>query len=204
MQTRRPEAYAKGGGGQPPGGALRPVVGVMGSGRVEHGELAEPLGRFLALEGVHLLTGGGGGVMASVSGAFYHVSGRAGLVLGILPGRTGADGRHAPLPGYPNRWVEIAVVTHLDRRGDAGSDPLSRNHLNVLSSHVIVALPGGAGTRSEVELALRYGRPVVAFLGDSGTIVDLDRRRVEVAADMAHVKRFVREALRKRAADRSE
>ena len=34
-------------------------------------ELAEPLGRMLAAIGVHLLTGGGRGVMESVSRAFH-------------------------------------------------------------------------------------------------------------------------------------
>ena len=41
---------------------------------------------------------------------------------------------------------------------------LSRNHINILTSDAIVALPGGAGTASEVALALSYGRPIVAFL----------------------------------------
>ena len=41
---------------------------------------------------------------------------------------------------------------------------MSRNHINVLSSYVIVALPGNAGTLSEVELAVRYERPVIAFV----------------------------------------
>lgn len=43
------------------------------------------------------------------------------------------------------------------------ADPLSRNHINVLTSDVIVALPGGEGTASEIGLARAYGRPVVAL-----------------------------------------
>ena len=35
-----------------------PVVGVLGSGSVEHSERARALGRWLAGQGVHLLTGG--------------------------------------------------------------------------------------------------------------------------------------------------
>lgn len=46
----------------------------------------------------------------------------------------------------------------------------SRNHINILSSDAVVALPGGPGTLSEVKLALVYGRPCMAFLGASGTI----------------------------------
>ena len=170
------------------GGARRlPVVGVMGSGVRAHAELAAPLGRGLAEMGVHLLTGGGGGVMAAVSRAFAEVEDRAGVVLGVLPAdgfqRTSGRGGRAgdaesgdaesepaqwePPPGYPNPWVEVAVRTHLDARGAAGDAASSRNHVNVLSSDVVVALPGGQGTASEVALALRYGRPLV-LLGDVG------------------------------------
>jgi hypothetical protein len=57
----------------------------------------------------------------------------------------------------------VAIRTHLAARGDRGAGPDSRNHVNVLSSDVVVALPGGPGTASEVALALEYGRPVVAW-----------------------------------------
>lgn len=146
-----------------------PVVGVMGSGTRGWEELSVPLGRWLASCGMHLLTGGGGGVMAAVSRAFVEVSPRRGLCLGILPGAPEREGCPTP-EGYPNRWVELAIRTHLPARGGEGERRASRNHLNVLSSDVLIALPGGPGTRSEVELARRYGRPLVALLGPDGTI----------------------------------
>ena len=81
------------------------VVGVMGSGTSEHAGLAEPLGEALACMGVHLLTGGGGGVMAAASRAFASVEGRAGLVIGVLPGVAGgmrrAGGSGEVSPGLP-------------------------------------------------------------------------------------------------------
>jgi predicted Rossmann-fold nucleotide-binding protein len=40
---------------------------------------------------------------------------------------------------------------------------MSRNHLIVLSAHAVVALPGGEGTRSEIELALEYHTPLLLF-----------------------------------------
>ena len=147
-----------------------PVVGVMGSGSARHADLAGPLGRALARMGVHLLTGGGAGVMESVSRGFIAVPDREGLVIGILPAgdarpdRTDAD--PGTSPGYPNPWVELAIRTHLDARGDDGSGIRSRNHINILSSDVVIALPGSSGTASEVELAIRYGRPVI-LLGDT-------------------------------------
>ena len=44
-----------------------------------------------------------------------------------------------------------------------GKDNLSRNHINVLTSDLIIALPGGEGTRSEIELSLEYQKPLLIF-----------------------------------------
>ena len=169
-----------------------PIVGVMGSGSRRHSDRASALGRWLASEGVHLLTGGGPGVMESVSRAFHGVPDRRGLVVGVLP----ADGSPTPSapPGYPNPWVELAIRTHLHELGARGAEPLSRNHLNVLTSDVIIALPGSAGTSSEVRLALQYRRPVVAFLESRDEIEDL-AAGVRVESDLGGVQAFVRDTL---------
>jgi uncharacterized protein (TIGR00725 family) len=169
------------------------IVGVMGSGSQSHADRAGALGRWLAREGVHLLTGGGGGVMASVSRAFCEVPDRRGLSIGVVPGWEEMAARDAP-PGYPNRWVEIPIRTHLPLSGDRGTDPRSRNHINVLSSDVLVALPGGAGTASEIQLALRYGRPLVAYLEDRSEIEGLPDEAL-VRSSLAEVQEFVRSRL---------
>ncbi|MEO1512101.1 MAG: hypothetical protein AAFU70_08515, partial [Planctomycetota bacterium] len=64
---------------------LRPIVGVMGSGSSDGGELAASLGSALATLGVHLLTGAGRGTMTTVARAFVETPGRAGLSIGIVP-----------------------------------------------------------------------------------------------------------------------
>ena len=166
-----------------------PIVGVMGSSVHGHEALAVPLGRRLARLPVHLLTGGGRGVMASVSRAFAEVEERAGLVIGVLP-RPVEGPAAGTESGRANPWVEIEVRTHLGRHG-ASRD--SRNHVNVLTADVVVALPGSAGTASEVELSVRYGRPVILF-------GDLERARhcppqVATASTVADVVAFVREHL---------
>ena len=169
----------------------------MGSATESHRERAAALGRWLAGKGVHLLTGGGGGVMSAVSEAFCEVPERRGLVIGVLPGDEGefeSASPAAPRPGYPNPWVEIPISTHLPLSGRRGLDPLSRNHINVLSSNVLVALPGGAGTASEVLLALRYGRPVVAYLRAREEIPDLPAE-ARAESDLERVKEFVREKI---------
>jgi hypothetical protein len=97
--------------------------------------------------------------MAGVCRSFTGVPERAGRCIGILPAHPDRPGEAAD--GYPNPWVEIAIRTHLAERGETGDGPGSRNHLVVLSGGVVVALPGGAGTRSELRLAARYRRPVL-------------------------------------------
>lgn len=164
-----------------------PIVGVMGSGKDDYLELSLELGWLLGTMEVHLLTGGGSGTMAAVSEAFARTHRRQGMVLGILPAD---DTGMKPKPGYPNPWVEIPIVTHLPHSGDRGTDPLSRNHINILSSDAIVALPGGHGTASEVQLAKRYGKPLVAFLGTSGSIPDLPDD-VTIATTIDQVETFL-------------
>lgn len=103
--------------------------------------------------------------MEAVSQSFVEHNRRRGLAVGILPARTG-DASSNPKSGYPNAFVELAIKTHLPLSGISGQDPLSRNHINILTSDVIVVLPGSDGTRSEAELAVRYRKPVILFSMD--------------------------------------
>jgi len=143
----------------------RHTVGVFGSGTSGHDEYADPVGVLLAESGVNLLTGGGRGVMTAVSRAFTQFAGPRGLCIGIIP-CAGENDRVTPKAGYPNEFVELAIYTHLPRSGPQGTDDLSRNHINVLSSNAIIALPGGAGTAAEVTLAIRYRKPVIVYSPD--------------------------------------
>jgi hypothetical protein len=70
-----------------------------------------------------------------------------GLTVGVLP-------TAGPGPGYPNRWVLLPIYT------GSGS---ARNAFNVLSADLCVAIGGGAGTLSEIGLALKGGRPVWCY-----------------------------------------
>lgn len=164
----------------------------MGSGSSCDEERCAALGRWLADLGVHLLTGGGGGVMSAVSRAFFETENRAGLVIGVVP--ASEQGSALAPDGYPNRWVEIPIRTHLPLTGERGTELASRNHINVLSSDVLVAMPGSSGTRSEVDLALRYGKPVVAYLQQPSEIPGLPPG-VPVRTELEEVQAFVRRAL---------
>lgn len=138
--------------GKPMGGIM--IVGVMGGAAVDDGTLekARELGERIALEGWVLLTGGRNtGVMdASARGARE----AGGLVIGILP--DDHWGRVSP-------HVTIPILTGM------GS---ARNSINVLSSHVVVACPGGPGTISEIALALKAGRRLILMDFDTGGIFD--------------------------------
>jgi uncharacterized protein (TIGR00725 family) len=138
------------------------TVGVFGSGSDEYDELAKPVGLLLAQLGVNLLTGGGRGVMTSVSRAFTEAARERGICIGIIPCASDRK-RNRPKDGYPNPFVELAIYTHLPYSGDQGMDDLSRNHINVLSCVALIALPGGAGTAAEVSLAVDYQKPIISY-----------------------------------------
>ena len=177
-------------------GPRRAIVGVMGSGEADRSRRAVDLGAWLATQGVHLLTGAGGGVMKSVSQAFRRVQSRPGLVLGIVPGEVRA-GSYQPAAGYPNEDVEVAIFTHLPLSGASGGSERSRNHVNVLTADIVIALPGGAGTSSEVRLALQYGRPLICYLKDRVEIPDLPEETC-VVSTLGEVQDFVRARLAER------
>lgn len=158
----------------------RAVVGVMGSGgAVEDDSLPARVGRWLAERGVDMLTGAGAGAMRIACRAFHETRPRAGLVIGIVPADEHTDNTvvYRPRPGYPNPWVELPIFTHLTAMGGpTGQD--TRNHVNVLSSDVVILLPGGAGTLGEMRLSQRYRKPTVAWLGEAGRIADVTADRL--------------------------
>ena len=89
-----------------------------------------------------------------------------GLVVGVIPSNSNCFSEverrsYMPPPGYPNSYTEIIIRTHLHLSGARGKDLASRNHIIILSADTIIALPGGSGTQSEIELAIEYKKPLV-------------------------------------------
>jgi uncharacterized protein (TIGR00725 family) len=130
------------------------IIGVMGGGQASEQdmEVAYRLGGLIAKEGWVLLNGGRqAGIMeASAKGA----KDQGGLTVGILPDKN---------PGSASRYIDIQILTGM---GDA------RNCINVLSSDVVIACPGKAGTLSEIALALRSRRKVILLNFDVGKAFD--------------------------------
>lgn len=143
---------------QPGNPRRKPVIGVMGGSQATEkvAALARELGGLIAQRGWVLLNGGrNAGVMAaSAAGA----KAAGGTVIGVLPDAT-AHRASADL--------DYVILTGM---GDA------RNLINVLSSDVVIACPGRAGTLSEVMLALNHEKPVI-LLGGFDPGPELNRYR---------------------------
>lgn len=123
----------------------KPIIGVMGGSRVGSDiyQQAYDLGKQIAAKGWILLNGGrDAGVMrASAEGAKEN----NGITIGILMG---------PNKNNSNPYIDIPIVTNM---GDA------RNVINILTSDIVVACPGSAGTLSEIALALKNSKPVISL-----------------------------------------
>ena len=108
--------------------------------------------------------------MSATAEAFYNVSPRKGLSIGVVPSESHGGHGFATKPGYPNQWVEITIRSPL---GVYSGNPqeMSRNHINILTSDVIVALPGNRGTKNEVSLAIAFMKPAI-LLGPADCFSD--------------------------------
>ncbi len=128
------------------------IVGVIGAGRAgeRDEDNARRLGELIAREGWVVLSGGrSSGVMHAASEGAKRVAGS--LTIGILPG---AESRDASVSEY----VDVAILTGMGQ---------ARNNINVLSSHVVVACgASGAGTVSEISLALKAQKHVILLTDD--------------------------------------
>ncbi|HEY9700391.1 MAG TPA: cytochrome [Trichocoleus sp.] len=130
----------------------KPIVGIMGTGNEATAfdcQLAFELGRLVAQQGWILLTGGRDvGVMDAASRGAKAANG---LTIGILPGEND-EGMSAA--------IDIPIMTGI------GS---ARNNINVLTSNVIIACGIGAGTTSEIALALKARKSVILLCPDEKT-----------------------------------
>jgi uncharacterized protein (TIGR00725 family) len=124
--------------------ARRSVIAVVGAGREVEPAIvhARELGRLIAENDWILITGGrDAGVMRAANEGAKSVADS--LTIGILPNR---DAKVSP-------EVDVAIVT------DTGN---ARNNIIVLSADVVIACGvDGAGTASEVALALKNRKQVV-------------------------------------------
>jgi len=119
------------------------VISVIGghSCNKEVEQIAQNLGKKLAKVVDILISGGLSGTMKAVCSGFK-VGG--GITIGIIPSYDKKDA---------NEFVDIVIPTGLG---------LARNVLVVKSADVVIALPGEAGTLSEIAYCLQFGIPVIS------------------------------------------
>jgi uncharacterized protein (TIGR00725 family) len=123
--------------------AMAIQVAVVGSGGAWEAA-AEEVGRLLAERDCTVVTGGLDEVMAA---AHRGAKAAGGVTLAILPG----ESRHAA-----NSWADHVVVTGIGH---------ARNLAVAASGDAVIAIGGSYGTITEMALALRLGRRVVALEG---------------------------------------
>ena len=119
-------------------------IGVIGAGRCDAatGRLARELGREIARIGAVLVCGGLGGVMEE---ACRGCRDAGGVALGILPGSDHSDA---------NPHISFALATGMGEM---------RNFLVVRCSDLLIAVAGEYGTLSEIGIALKEGKRVIAL-----------------------------------------
>ena len=142
----------------------RKVIGVMGSAENPYEELSAVVGEVVAAEGYHLLTGAGEGVMREVAKTYTQTT-RLGLSIGIVRAKADKNTKQMVIPWAPNKineYIELAINTHLTKSDETAN---SRNHINALTADGLIFLPGGGGTHSELNLAIKYARPIAIFIG---------------------------------------
>ena len=144
----------------------KPYVAVVGSGEAS-GELydkAREVGRLIANGGGTVVCGGRSGVMEAAARGATEAGGTA---IGILPDE---DRERA------NEYLSYSVATGIGH---------ARNLAVVCSGDVVIAVGGEYGTLSEIGLALKVGRPVVALmswdLGEHVAAASSPREAVEAA-----------------------
>jgi hypothetical protein len=119
-------------------------VGVIGGQLCtdEDERAAYEVGSLLARRGAVIVCGGLGGIMeAACKGAKEG----GGITIGILPG---------PFRGDANPYVDYVIATDMGQ---------ARNAVIVRTADAVVAVGGGYGTLSEIAMALKMGKKVVAL-----------------------------------------
>jgi uncharacterized protein (TIGR00725 family) len=122
----------------------RATIAVIGANdtSAEVRTLAFAVGKAIAERGAVLVCGGRGGVMEAAARGAQSAGGHT---IGILPGYERSEANSA---------IEFPVATGMGH---------ARNVVVVATADAVVALAGEGGTLSEIGLAMKLGRPVVAL-----------------------------------------
>lgn len=129
-------------------------IGIIGSNSSQCSrdlyDFAYKLGLLLGKKGVTILNGGMQGIMEAVSKGVKDSGNKNSCVVGILPSDNSQNA---------NKYLDVKIPTGIG---------YARNSILVLSSDIIIALGGGAGTLNEITYAWQYGKKVYCYTGVEG------------------------------------
>lgn len=129
-------------------------IGVIGSNESQCSkelyEFAYTLGVFLGQNGFTVLNGGMQGTMEAVSKGVKSAGNNNSKVIGILPFDNSLKA---------NKYLDITIPTGIG---------FARNSVLVLSSDILIAIGGGAGTLNEISYAWQFGKKVFCYTGAEG------------------------------------
>jgi uncharacterized protein (TIGR00725 family) len=102
-----------------------------------------------------------------------------GITVGVLPTENASSA---------SQYIDIPIITGMG---------LARNVINILSSDIVIALPGRAGTISEIALALSHGKQVILFRFEVGTWINyyIDKKQVLVANEVEQLRQLLIEEI---------
>lgn len=139
------------------------IIGIIGASyEDEHlNKIAEEMGFLISKNNYSLVTGGRTGVMENACKGFKKNKEATGKTIGILPGIDKGEG---------NKYLDIEVPTGIG---------WARNQIVVLSSDIVIAIGGGAGTLSEIAYSWAYGKKVLTFEGVKGWSNELADKQID-------------------------
>ncbi len=133
-----------------------------------HRELSLELGQAIAVGGYSLMTSGlSSGVAMDVCEGFCSLEKRKGMCIGVVWG--GLKGYS--MPGYPNKWVEVTTYLNTPDIKVGEHKVTTRGHAN--DADVVIALPGAAQTRDEINQSVKYEHPIAVHPFWSDTFPEL-------------------------------
>jgi uncharacterized protein (TIGR00725 family) len=133
---------------------MRKIISVCGSDEDDENlssyalEIAENVGRYIAMKDGILICGGRGGIMKAACKGCKEGNG---TTIGILP----------ESKDEANEFVDIAISTGIGHK---------RNFLVVSSGDVIIAIGGRWGTLNEISYAMIFQKPLVLIRGTGGCV----------------------------------
>jgi uncharacterized protein (TIGR00725 family) len=129
-------------------------IGIIGSNKSQCSkelyEFSYDLGLLLGNKGHTIINGGMLGTMEAVSKGVKDSENGQSKVVGILP----FDNKE-----QANKYLDITIPTGIG---------FARNSVVVLSSDILIALGGGAGTLNEISYAWQFGKKVFCYTESEG------------------------------------